>query len=362
MWTRAEVKKRAWNGLKNYYWYGVLSCFLLGLLGILSIFPYLLAVALFAVCICIAPLAPFMSCIVDGVYADILEIGGIHFFMQSIKEEKPAPVSTIFSGFKTNYGKTAKILIFRNVFLTLWTMLFIIPGIIKSYEYRMIPYLIADYPEKDQDEIFRMSKEMMTGNKGKAFVFDLSFLGWCLLAAIPAGLGYLFLAPYYSAACAELYLAIKEERLGVARTTNHVVYQPENQNILPQNAFYDNDDEPTRDINSVDIPSVAISRQPVLVGIQGEYAGASIPLEDGQKLIVGRDATRCNVILSSPQVSRLHMTVEYVGGKFIVVDYSTYGTFDLDQGQLPKEKSVTVATGTCLRLGNGDDIFKLDVN
>ena len=54
--------------------------------------------------------------------------------------------------------------------------------------------------------------------------------------------------------------------------------------------------------------------------------------------------------------------MEYVGGKFIVVDYSTYGTFDLDQGQLPKEKSVTVATGTCLRLGNGDDIFKLDVN
>lgn len=364
MWTRAEVKKRAWNGLKSYYMYGVLTCLLLGLLGILSIVPYLLAVALFAVCICIAPLSPFMGCFVNGVYSDILGIGGIHFFMNSIKEGKAAPISDIFSGFKTNYGKNAKILIFRNVFLTLWSLLFIIPGIVKSYEYRMIPYLIADYPEKDQDEIFRLSKEMMNGNKGKAFIFDLSFLGWFILGTLALGIGTLFVLPYYNAACVELYYAIREERLGVARTTkeDHVIYQPENQNMIPQNVFYENDDKPTMDMNSAGMTPAAAFQHPVLVGVRGEYAGAGIPIEPGQKLIVGRDATRCNVILTSPQVSRLHMTVEFVDGKFIVVDYSTYGTFDLDQGRLPKEKAVSVAPGTSLQLGNGDDVFRLDLN
>ena len=100
---------------------------------------------------------------------------------------------------------------------------------------------------------------------------------------------------------------------------------------------------------------------PVLVGIQGEYAGAVIPIEPGQRLIVGRDSTRCNVILSSPQVSRLHMTVEYTGNKFIVVDHSTYGTFDLERGQLPKEQSMNVPAGVRLRLGNGDEVFQLEL-
>ena len=102
---------------------------------------------------------------------------------------------------------------------------------------------------------------------------------------------------------------------------------------------------------------------PVLVGIQGEYAGAVIPIEPGQRLIVGRDSTRCNVILSSPQVSRLHMTVEYTGNTFvfIVVDHSTYGTFDLERGQLPKEQSMNVPAGVRLRLGNGDEVFQLEL-
>lgn len=55
------------------------------------------------------------------------------------------------------------------------------------------------------------------------------------------------------------------------------------------------------------------------------------------------------------------MTVEYVDGKFIVVDYSTYGTHDLNQGQLPKETSVSVPAGTTLRLGNGDEVFRLEL-
>ncbi|MCI8957704.1 MAG: DUF975 family protein [Lachnospiraceae bacterium] len=369
MWSISEVKKQAWNGLKNYYWKAVLCGFLVGLLGILSILPYALAALLFAVCVCIAPLAPFASCIVDGIYSDILDIGKRNVYLRSIQDETSVPVSTIFSGFKSGFYKaSAQTLIFRNVFLFLWSLLFFFPGIVKGYQYRMIPYLVAEYPEKGQDEVFDMSKEMMNGNKMKVFLFDLSFIGWILLALLPAGLGLPFFFPYYNAACTELYLTLKESCLGISRNSNsgnsHIVYQPENQKMLPPgNYMNDDDDAPTVDVNyGYDQPAASQAfGRPVLVGVQGEYAGATIPIEPGQKLIVGRDSSRCNVILASPQVSRLHMTVEYAGNKFIVVDYSSYGTFDVERGQLPKETSVTVAPGTTLRLGNGNDTFRLDL-
>ncbi len=376
MWIRAEIKKRAWNGLKNYYWYAVLCGILLGLLGSLSIIPWLIGAGLLKVCICLSPITPFLGYIIDGIYADILEVGEINYYLRSIKDRSSAPVSTIFSGFKSGYyGNSAKILIFRNIFQFLWSLLFVFPGIVKSYEYRMIPYLVADFPEKGQDEVFAISKQMMTGNKWKVFVFDLSFIGWHILSILTLGLGLIFILPYYNAACTELYLAFREEYMGIPRGNsqngghpgisegNHVIYQPQNQRMLPGNGqmYMDDDDSPTVDIQNYGMNAGPAYGMPVLVGIQGEYAGAVIPIEPGQRLIVGRDSTRCNVILSSPQVSRLHMTVEYTGNKFIVVDHSTYGTFDLERGQLPKEQSMNVPAGVRLRLGNGDEVFQLEL-
>lgn len=376
MWTRAEVKKRAWDGLKIYYWKAVVCGILFVLLSFLSIIPYILGFIFFALLPCLYVVSPFLGCIVNGIYANILEVGKNKFYLQSIKEERSATIPTIFSGFDSGfYGNSAKILIFRNVFLALWSLLLIFPGIIKYYEYRMIPYLIADFPEKGMDEVFTTSKKMMTGNKLRVLLFDLSFVGWYILALLPAGLGLIFVIPYYEAACTELYLAFREEYMGIPReggqngiypgipAGNHVVYQPQNQKMLPGygQMNMDDDDSPTVDIQNYGMNPGAAYGTPVLVGLQGEYAGAVIPIEPGQRLIVGRDSTRCNVILSSPQVSRLHMTVEYTGNKFIVVDHSTYGTFDLDRGQLPKEQSMNVPAGVRLRLGNGDEVFQLEL-
>jgi len=381
MWTIGDVGKRAWNGLKNYGLFAAICVILVSLLGILSVIPYVLGAFLLAVCICLAPISPFLSCIVNGAYTDILGVGMINFFIRSTKQGRPVPLSTIFSGFKTgHYSDSAKILIFRNIFQFLWTLLFFVPGVIKWYEYRMIPYLIADYPEKGQDEVFRLSKQMMMGNKLKAFGCDLLFGLICSIVMIPFGLLYALLpnevvavlavvlmalvslafSVYYNAFYAELYLVLNGNQPVVSGGSSHVVYQPENQALL-QDVMGNDDDARTVDINSDAFHSTPAYGRPVLVGIQGEYAGASIPLEPGQKLVVGRDSSKCNVVLSSLQVSRLHMTVEFVNGKFIVVDYSSYGTFDLEQGRLPKEKSVNVAPGTSLRLGNGDDVFKLEL-
>ena len=211
MWIRAEIKKRAWNGLKNYYWYAVLCGILLGLLGSLSIIPWLIGAGLLKVCICLSPITPFLGYIIDGIYADILEVGEINYYLRSIKDRSSAPVSTIFSGFKSGYyGNSAKILIFRNIFQFLWSLLFVFPGIVKSYEYRMIPYILEENPGIDKEEAFARSRTMMSGNRWKAFVLDLSFLGWYILNGMTLGiLGIFYVNPYVNQTNAALYLKLK---------------------------------------------------------------------------------------------------------------------------------------------------------
>ena len=85
---------------------------------------------------------------------------------------------------------------------------------------RVVPYLVAEYPEKDRKEIFALSKQMMTGYKFDTFILELSFIGWFLLGVLACGIGTLFVMPYYEGTKAQLYLHLKEERLGIIRSNN----------------------------------------------------------------------------------------------------------------------------------------------
>lgn len=119
-------------------------------------------------------------------------------------------IKEIGYAFDHNFLNVAKIMFFKDLYTFLWTLLFIIPGIIKSYEYRMIPYIIADNTEITTAEAFAKSKEMMTGNKWNAFVLDLSFLGWHLLNICTLGiLGIFYLNPYVHQTDAALYQMLK---------------------------------------------------------------------------------------------------------------------------------------------------------
>lgn len=130
--------------------------------------------------------------------------------------------------FKNCYGNVVKTMFFRNLFIAFWTLLFIIPGIVKSYEYRMIPYLMAEYPDMARDEAFRISREMMMGNKWEAFVLDLSFLGWNILSALTLGLtGIFYSGPYQMLTNAALYLSLKKTHpgFGYAQSDNNYYFQ-----------------------------------------------------------------------------------------------------------------------------------------
>lgn len=137
-----------------------------------------------------------------------LEVGCKKYYLRNLNE--PAQVGNIGYAFDNNYKNITKTMFFRDLFTVLWTLLFIIPGIIKSYEYQMIPYLLADNPQMTKEQAFEESKRMMQGQKWKAFVLDLSFIGWNILSALTLGiLGIFYVQPYMDATHAALYEALR---------------------------------------------------------------------------------------------------------------------------------------------------------
>ena len=132
-----------------------------------------------------------------------------YFIIASEKENtKMGVMKEIFK--RKNWSNVAVIMFFKNFYNFLW-YLTIIGGIIKTYEYRMIPYLLAENPDMNKKEAFARSKQMMKGNKWKTFILDLSFILWEILSTITFGLlDILYVNPYKIATSVELYKTLKE--------------------------------------------------------------------------------------------------------------------------------------------------------
>lgn len=138
-------------------------------------------------------------------------VGMTRFFVHNHFE--PAGVGTLFSGFGWGYGNTVGAMFVTDLFVSLWSLLFIIPGIVKAVEYSMVPFLLSDNPLLPGSRARELSRRMTYGEKGAIFVFWLSFFGWFLLGAVCAGVGILFVLPYFEASQAELYLFLRERAL-----------------------------------------------------------------------------------------------------------------------------------------------------
>lgn len=140
-----------------------------------------------------------------------LRVGGAKFFIQN-QTSKPG-VDMILDGFRSgHYGNIVLTMFLRDLYTALWSLLLVIPGIVKSYEYMMVPYILAENPGMNQKEVFQISKEMMNGQKWNAFVLDLSFIGWEILSACTCGiLGIFYVNPYIEATHAEVYAFNKQK-------------------------------------------------------------------------------------------------------------------------------------------------------
>lgn len=167
------------------------------------------AMVAFVVVMAVAALFIFaVALVIDAFIANPLELGCKRFFRRNLDE--PAAMSNIAFAFDSNYKNICKTMFLRDVYIVLWSLLFVIPGIIKSYEYKMIPYLLSENPEMTTEQAFAESKKLMTGNKWKAFVLDLSFILWDIASAATCGLlGLFWVAPYKASTQAALYEAIK---------------------------------------------------------------------------------------------------------------------------------------------------------
>lgn len=155
--------------------------------------------------------ASVISLVIQIFVGNLLTVGSAHFFLSA--RIKPSGVELITFPFKKGrYGNVFKATFMMNLFIFLWSLLFVIPGIYKSYQYRMVPYLLAENPEMDYKRALELSKAMMDGEKMNAFVLDLSFLGWILLS-IPTCmiLGIVYVFPYISHTNAGLYIALREK-------------------------------------------------------------------------------------------------------------------------------------------------------
>lgn len=138
-----------------------------------------------------------------------IEIGCRGFFTRNTEE--PVGMDEVGMGFHP-YGRNIGAMILRDLFLYLWSLLFVIPGVIKRYSYRMVPYILADDPTISAVDAITRSREMMDGHKWNTFVLDLSFIGWDLLSVLTLGLlGVFYVNPYQFSTGAELYRVLKQQ-------------------------------------------------------------------------------------------------------------------------------------------------------
>lgn len=165
-------------------------------------------VALALVVFIISLIATVIGLLFKYLLLSPFEYGCRKFFRKNLDE--PAKLSNIVYVFDSHYKNVVKTAFMTDLFIFLWSLLFVIPGIIKSYSYRLVPYIVSENPQISYKDALAESARLMNGNKWKAFVLDLSFIGWDMLSAVTFGIvGLFYVDPYKASTDAALYEAIK---------------------------------------------------------------------------------------------------------------------------------------------------------
>lgn len=224
-----ELRKRAWESLRGKYWMAFAVVIVTGLigsvgnafvsfgqnlsevLGLVDVSEMDSTMELGALVLNGVVMVSSIIGALFGIFVtNAITVGVCGYFIKNT-DSTPA-FSEAFAGFKVKYGRNIGTLLLAGIKLVLWTILFIIPGIIKSFEYTIIPYILADEPEISSKEAFKKAKQMMKGNKWRLFKLDFSFIGWLILCILTLGLGTFFLIPYINAATAEFYVELKNNQ------------------------------------------------------------------------------------------------------------------------------------------------------
>ena len=138
--------------------------------------------------------------------SNVIRVGNAKFWL-NVADEGDHKFVDIFSGFQ-NYKSVVLVGLRTTLTISLLTLLFIIPGIIASYNYAMVPYIQVEHPEYSPWECMYKSKTMMYGNRWQLFCLEMSFFGWMILTIFTCGVGGIWLNPYMETARAVFYRSI----------------------------------------------------------------------------------------------------------------------------------------------------------
>lgn len=139
---------------------------------------------------------------------------GIHISALDVSRKQPVSVGSLFEGFKS-FGDSLTLYILNAIFIFLWSLLLVIPGIIKMYSYSMGYFILADRPDLSGNQARKRSMYLMKGHKWQLFCLDFSFIGWYLLSLLTLGILAFWVYPYHMTARAEFYneLLVEENAL-----------------------------------------------------------------------------------------------------------------------------------------------------
>jgi uncharacterized membrane protein len=194
MKSSRELRHQAWDQLRKSYW------------------------MVFVVTLIVAALPAASSIAVVGfIIAGPLLVGQAIYLIDMVETNSDGKkIELVIEGFKKSFVNSFLAMLLVGVFTFLWSLLFIIPGIIKYYAYAMTPYIIAEDPEIDAMAAIAKSQEMMRGHKMELFMLQFSFIGWYLLAGLTFGVGFIFLLPYVKTAEANFYVELRGKKVVVA--------------------------------------------------------------------------------------------------------------------------------------------------
>lgn len=220
MWTRQDLKYKAKIAFKANYWKSVLVAFLATILtgaatasqskenvenianGYNPDLWQVLAIGGLAIILVIAVI------LIDIFLVNPLRVGCNNFFLCN-RRNSNTDLYALEIGFKSNYKNNVVVMFMTQLYIALWSLLFVIPGIYKHYQYYLVEYILSENPNIDYHDAMETSKRLMNGHKLNTLILELSFLGWYLLGCLTFGLVNLFYTqPYFEATRAELYIAL----------------------------------------------------------------------------------------------------------------------------------------------------------
>lgn len=207
--NRTELKSQAKQQIK-------------GKIGILFVISFIIVLITY-VAQFILSLIPFGSFISTIIITPAFTLSLVRVYLNVAAGTKPS-ARDAFCGFD-DFWSAFKLNFLVGLFTFLWSLLFIIPGIVKSYSYSMSMYILAENKGKPALECINESKEMTNGHKMDLFILGLSFFGWILLGCVTLGIAYIWIIPYMETTYINAYNSLKPAKKEVKTETEAVIVE-----------------------------------------------------------------------------------------------------------------------------------------